>query len=198
MEKPFSERLENWIDSKGPKNLDTLVEAFGDKSFAVIMFVFMLFPAIPLPTAAHVFEAIVILIAGQMVIGRRSLWLPKFLTKRVKLARAVKSKFMKKVIGRVKWLEIKAGPYGQGLFRTPAIDRVFGVIIILLCLTAFFAPPLSGLDTLPSLGVVLISLSILLENVFLLAAGLVVGASGVLLGFFFIEAILNLFIRLFS
>ena len=46
---------------------------------------------------------------------------------------------------------------------------------------AFFAPPFTGLDTLPALGVVLLSLGVLLEDVIVVAVGLVVGAAGVLL-----------------
>jgi hypothetical protein len=45
---------------------------------------------------------------------------------------------------------------------------------------AFFAPPFTGLDTLPSLGVVLLSLGVLLED-FVVVLGLVVGATGIVL-----------------
>ncbi len=43
---------------------------------------------------------------------------------------------------------------------------------------AFVAPPFTGLDTLPSLGVVLISLGVLLDDALLALIGLVVGAVG--------------------
>jgi hypothetical protein len=46
---------------------------------------------------------------------------------------------------------------------------------------AFFAPPFTGLDTLPALGVVLLSLGVLLEDVIVVAIGLVVGVAGVVL-----------------
>jgi hypothetical protein len=46
---------------------------------------------------------------------------------------------------------------------------------------AFFAPPFTGLDTLPALGVVLLSLGVLLEDVIVVAVGLIVGVGGVLL-----------------
>ena len=156
------------------------------------MFLFMLLPATPLPTAAHVLEAVLILVAAQMVIGRKSLWLPEFLTSRIKLEKPVRSKFMKKIIKAVRWTEKKAGPYGVAFFHTPLIDRILGLVIIIFTVGAFVAPPFSGLDTLPSIGVVLISLSILLENVFLLTAGLVTGAAGVVLSFFLAQVVLQL------
>jgi hypothetical protein len=46
-------------------------------------------------------------------------------------------------------------------------------------LTAFLAPPFSGLDTVPALGVVVLALAVLLEDTALAFAGLVIGAVGV-------------------
>ena len=60
---------------------------------------------------------------------------------------------------------------------------MFGVLVILGATAAFFAPPFTGLDTLPALGVVLISLGVLLEDFVFVAVGLAVMAGGVLLEF---------------
>ena len=46
---------------------------------------------------------------------------------------------------------------------------------------AFLAPPFTGLDTLPALGVVLISLGVLLEDALIAAAGAILGVVGVAL-----------------
>ena len=43
------------------------------------------------------------------------------------------------------------------------------------------APPFSGLDTLPALGAVVISVGVLLEDVVAVLAGLVVGPVGIVL-----------------
>ena len=48
-----------------------------------------------------------------------------------------------------------------------------------LTLSAFLAPPFSGLDTLPSLGVVVIGLGVLLRDAVIAAAGAVIGAVGI-------------------
>jgi hypothetical protein len=57
----------------------------------------------------------------------------------------------------------------------------FGALVFVLTLTAFVAPPFTGLDTLPSLGVVLLSLGVLLDDSLLALVGVVVGAVGLLL-----------------
>ena len=54
-------------------------------------------------------------------------------------------------------------------------------LIILLSIGAFVAPPFSGLDTLPALGGVLVSLAVLLEDIAILVVAVVVGAAGVVL-----------------
>lgn len=46
-------------------------------------------------------------------------------------------------------------------------------------MAAFLAPPFSGLDTLPALGVVIMSLGVLLADFVLVATGTVIGALGV-------------------
>ena len=58
---------------------------------------------------------------------------------------------------------------------------VFGLLVIAGCAGAFFAPPFTGLDTLPALGVVLISLGVLLEDIVVVVLGLVVLVAGVAL-----------------
>ena len=52
--------------------------------------------------------------------------------------------------------------------------------MLVLSATAFVAPPFTGLDTLPSMAVVLLSLAVLFEDFLLAIAGLLVGALGVL------------------
>ena len=189
--KSFSSELKAWLDGKQAKNLDTLIESFGEKSFAVIMLLFMLLPALPGPTAAHPLEAVVILVAAQQFLGLKSLWLPKFLTSRIHLDRLARSKVMARVLRMVEWLEAKSSPRGKWLFGLPLMNRLIALIIIGFTLTAFFAPPFSLLDTLPAIGVVLLSLSLLLDDAVMLIVGLIIGLLGVGLFLFLGQEIAN-------
>ena len=58
---------------------------------------------------------------------------------------------------------------------------VFGLLAIGGSAGAFFAPPFTGLDTLPALGVVLLSLGVLLKDFVIVIASLLVGLAGVVL-----------------
>src|SRR6185437_7595611 len=75
----FGDELEEWLRSDGPKTLGALGELFEEKSFAVTILMLMFVPALPLPTGGvtHVFELITVVIALQMVLGRRTIWLPR-------------------------------------------------------------------------------------------------------------------------
>ena len=75
----FSDELEVWLRADGPKTLGGLGAVFAEKAFAVAVMLLMFVPALPLPTGgiSHIFELITIVIAAQMVSGRRSLWLPQ-------------------------------------------------------------------------------------------------------------------------
>ena len=78
-ERSFSDDLQEWLRSDDPKTIDALEQVFEEKTFAVAIMLLMFVPALPAPTGGvtHVFEVITIIIAAQMVIGRRALWIPK-------------------------------------------------------------------------------------------------------------------------
>jgi hypothetical protein len=58
---------------------------------------------------------------------------------------------------------------------------VFGILVVAGSAAAFLAPPFSGLDTLPALGVVLLSLGVLLEDALIVVAAVLVGGVGVVI-----------------
>ena len=97
----------------------------------------------------------------------------------------------------IRWLEKFSKPRFRFLFDRRLTNIVFGLVIIGLSVAAFFAPPFSGLDTLPALGAVIISLGVLLEDFVFVVVGLVIGAAGValeiILGKAAVDAISDLF-----
>jgi hypothetical protein len=68
-----SDELEQWLGGDQPKTLGNLIELFGPRSFALIFVLLMALPALPLPTAGatHVLEAVTMLVALELVVGRR-------------------------------------------------------------------------------------------------------------------------------
>ena len=187
-----SDQIENWNNSDAPKNLGSLIEVFEEKSFAVIFVLLLGVPALPIPTggATHVFELIAMLLCLQLIIGRDKVWLPER-WQRMKLEGKNQQKFVRALLRSIRFLERFSRPRFAWLFNHRASNAVFGLLVLVLTIGAFAAPPFSGLDTLPALGAVLISLSVLLEDIILLWIGIAVGSGGVVLEFVLGKAAFN-------
>ena len=187
---PFSTELERWLKSKQPKTLASLMNVFKDKSFAIVILLLMLIPALPIPTGGvtHVFEIITMLLSLELIAGVKKIWLPEK-WKNLKLGKMIEGKAIPLMLKRIRWFEKHSSPRGKQIFELPLVMRLIGLLILGLTIAAFLSPPFSGLDTLPSLGVVIICLSLILEDAALLLAGTVIGAAGVVLSIGFGKAI---------
>ena len=73
----------------------------------------------------------------------------------------------------------RIGVYRPAEWPARPVRVVFGLLVIVFSLAAFLAPPFSGLDTLPALGVVVMSLGFLLTDFALVLAGAVIGCLGI-------------------
>jgi hypothetical protein len=177
----LSDRIERWLGDDQPKTLGNLVDMFGEGSFAIVFVLLMALPALPLPTggATHVFELVTMLLALELIAGRSRVWLPRR-WKRLELAGTSRQRFVTMLLAVIRWLERFSRPRGRRLLTGRLSGIVFGLVVFALTLTAFLAPPFSGLDTLPSIGVVLLALGVLMKDVALAVAGAVVGALGIL------------------
>lgn len=178
----ISDALQGWLEGDSDKTLGSLVELFGEKSFAVLFVLLLGVPALPLPTggATHVFEIIAALLALQLIVGRDQIWLPQKWCK-LELAGPKQQRFISGLMKLIRKLERFSRPRLRFLFQTRVSNSVYGLLVLGGIAGAFLAPPFTGLDTLPALGVVLLSLGVLLEDVIVVAIGLVVGVAGVLL-----------------
>jgi len=175
----LSDQLEKFFGDGPNRTIGELVERFGEGSFAVFFVVLMAFPALPLPTGglSHLLEAATMLLALELVFGRSAVWVPA--RWRGKELAGLSGKLGQTLVKRVRGLERFARPrFGHVLDLGPA-RRLFGILVFGLALAAFIAPPFSGLDTLPALGVVVLSVGVLLHDSLLALVGLAVGAIGV-------------------
>lgn len=176
----FSDQLEAWLRSRRSKTLADLEKVFGDKSYAISFLLLMIFSALPLPTGGitNLFELITILLCAQLIAGLQTPWLPKK-WKNMRLGKTLTGKVIPRMMKWIRWFERRSSPRGRWIFKAPLMPRLFGLLVLLFTLGAFVAPPFSGLDTLPALGVVIISLAIILDDLVLLIAGTVVGTVGI-------------------
>ena len=130
------------------------------------------------------------LLALELIVGRRKVWLPERWRRR-EIGPDTRHRFTEKLLPRIRWIESHSHAHLGFLLAHRLSGVAYGLVTLVLVVTAFIAPPFTGLDTLPSLGVVLISLGVLLEDPLLGIAGLVVGAAGALLVFFLGKAAID-------
>jgi hypothetical protein len=177
-----SDQLERWLRADGDKTLGSLIALFEEKSFALLFVLLLGVPALPLPTGGvtHLFEIIAVLVALQLIAGRDRIWLPERWC-RLELAGEKQERFIVGLMKMIRRLERFSHPHLRFLFDHRLSNIVFGLLVIGGSLGAFLAPPFTGLDTLPALGVVLLSLGVLLEDIFVVLAGLAIGVAGVAL-----------------
>lgn len=178
----LSDELERWLNSDADKTLGGLIDLFGQRSFAVMFVLLLGVPALPLPTggATHVFEAVAMLLALQLIANRDRIWLPRR-WRGIDVAGPSRQRLIDALMKTVRRLERRSRPRLTFVFGHRLSNVAFGALVLGGSLAAFLAPPFSGLDTLPALGVVLLSLGVLLEDFLVVVVGVVVGAVGVVL-----------------
>ena len=181
-ERDFSDELEDWLKGDTPKTVGALSEEFEERAFAVTILLLMFPSALPIPTGGitHVLEFFAIIVALQMVAGRTTLWLPKRFAQR-ELGASMTEKAVPFISRRIRWFEKYSAPRLAGLFDQRWFIRIIGLVILVFTLGAIIAPPFSGLDTLPALGIVIICLAIVLGDILMFVIGAVIGAGGIAL-----------------
>lgn len=179
---PVSEALQRWLGGDGRRTLGSLIELFQERSFAILFVLLLGVPALPLPTggATHVFEIVAMLLALELIAGRREIWLPER-WRQLELAGARQQRFIAALMKLIRRLERLSRPRLRFLFEHRLSGIVFGLLVLGGSAGAFLAPPFTGLDTLPALGVVLLSLGVLLQDFLVIVVALIVGTSGVVL-----------------
>ena len=178
----FSDQLESWLEQDGPKTLGSLTDLIDEKSFAVVALLLMIPSALPIPTGGvtHVLELIALIVIVQMVVGREELWLPRRFREH-ELGETMTGKAIPRILRVVRWFERWARPRLAHLLDLRLVKSLLAVFLLVFVAAALLAPPFSGLDTLPSLGVVIVCLGIIFSDVIIVSLGLLVGTTGIAL-----------------
>ena len=178
-DRPFSDELEMWLQGPAPKTLRALTDVFAEKSFAMAFLLLMSISALPVPTGGitTVFEVITMLLAMELVLGRREPWLPRRWLDR-ELGPLAQRRTIPFLMRRIRWFERYSRRRGARVAATRPFLRVTGLLVLVFTLGSFVAPPFSGLDTLPAMGVVALALALVLEDLVVFAVGIVAGTTG--------------------
>jgi hypothetical protein len=188
----FSHDIKTWLDSDQPKTLLSLDKVFGNRTFAILFMFLMASSALPIPTAGvtDLFAILSVIFGAQMALGRKTLWLPRRWEK-LKLNKTLTKKILPSLVKMIGWLEKFSKPRWSFMLKGKLADSMIGVGVAFFAAATIAAPPFSGLDTLPALGVVLISIGMILKDGLITAIGFSVGISGIMLQFFLGKAVVK-------
>jgi len=178
----FSDDLQTLLSGKKRITLQMLIDSFAEKSFALFFLLLMAISALPLPTGGitQIFELIVMLLALELIAGRQAVWLPhRWLNKPI--PKSLQTTALPKFMKTIRRVEKHSRPRFSKLQNHHLTKRFIGVIVFIFTLFSFIAPPFSGLDTLPAMGVLFLSLALIFEDGALTVIGTVIGTTGILL-----------------
>ncbi len=187
----FGDEMEGWLKGEDV-SLASLLHFFGRRSFALAFVILMAPSALPIPTGGvtHVLEFIALVFAVQLLVGREDLWIPHRWHHRSVVGDG-NGRLVRGLLRFIRWCERWARPRGTFLFGHRGGNVVFGLLVVLGAVGALVAPPFTGLDTLPSLGVVILSLGVLFRDVVIATLGIVVIAVGITIEIVLGAALIN-------
>jgi len=165
-----------------------ILEAFGNRAFGGLIFVFAAPLVLPMPPGVSaVLGAPLLFIAAQWMVGRRTLWLPEAL-----LARTLSMADFRKLLRRLKpyleKLERRLRPRMTFLLN-PVGDRLVGAICFVLALIVFLPIPFGNM--LPSLAIAAFGIGAVERDGVAVILGWVIAALSVLVLALLSRAILS-------
>jgi hypothetical protein len=166
----LAERLKPLLREEPPRiSLDEMVGRIdGPEGLAPILFVLTLPVMLPLPPGVSMVMAIpILLVAPQLMLGRRTLWLPDWLGRRTIKSREL-ARLLKRVLPTLERIETLARPRlffltgPVGAFDVGVASTVIGVILV---------APLPFANLLPSWALCAFSLGLTRRDGVFVAAG---------------------------
>ncbi len=173
--RPLSQVLDEFAASAtGNINFADLRDALGDRAFAALLVLFSSINIIPItpPGTTLIFGIPPLIIAVQMILGQKKVWLPKFILDRPISAERFQS-LMSYVTPRLRKMEQYIRPR-YWPFSTMIGERLVGVLCALLSILVIL--PIPGANWVPAFSMVLMGLSLSERDGLLLVTGLAIGA----------------------
>ncbi|MCO5065538.1 MAG: exopolysaccharide biosynthesis protein [Rhizobiaceae bacterium] len=170
-------------DADGPVTLDHICKSLGARAFAPMLVLFAGLNLLPLPPGSSAVLGLpLIIVAAQMVSGRRRTWLPEVLGKRSLSADQFRN-LMASLVPRLARMEKLIKPRYWPFWRRQG-ERIVGAIALFMAIVVTL--PIPGGNWLPAFCTTLLGLSLLERDGLLFALGSLVGvvAMAVIVGIF--------------
>lgn len=173
MKPALSNLIEHVFDpARDPITCGELVEELDRHGMAVILILFSVPAALPLPAAGYstLLSLPLLLIGLRLLAGYDTLWLPARLRRRPFNTARFNHRVVDAMLRLVHVVERFSSPRLIGLVRAPAMRVAIGLVICALACSMLL--PIPGTNTAPAFGIFLIGFALLEDDGVLLLAGI--------------------------
>lgn len=155
----FSEILSGLAGRPGPAiSIGDVLDAFGDRAFGALMLLFAAPNVLPLPPGmSAVLGAPLLFVTAQLMLGRPTLWMPRFIRER-SISRDFFSLLTTKLSPILNRAERVLRPR-LGILLLPAPERIVGAACLLLAIILFLPIPFGNIP--PAFAIAAFALGIL-------------------------------------
>ncbi len=153
--------------------LSDLLDEFHERGFGFFLFLFALPAALPLPAVGigTLLALPLIFLTAQQALGRHTLWLPEKLQKRAVSAEQLTG-FIEAAQPWIKRLEFFIRPR-LGFITQRPFSYIAGAAGFIMALSVLFPVPLT--NTVPSMGIALMAIGVLMRDGLAVLAGMTIG-----------------------
>ncbi len=172
MKQPLSEIVTNVFDEeRQPTTYGNMIDEIGQHGMAVILILFALPSALPIPAAGYstILSIPLFLIGFRLLAGYDTIWLPDRLRQRAFDSKSFSRKLVAGMLRLIRFVENFTKPRLSWLTGSKITRAVLGILIITLA--ASMALPIPGTNTAPAFGVFLIGFALLEEDGLMLIVG---------------------------
>jgi len=160
-------------------SMNDLLEIFHERGFGFFLFFFALPAALPIPAVGvgTILGMPLLFLTAQQAIGRHTIWFPEKM-KHKTIAKTKISAFTKAALPWVKRIEKLVKPRLEFITQGQ-ISKLIGVLGFIMALAVCVPLPLT--NTIPSLGIALMAIGILMRDGLAVLAGAAIGMAWVVL-----------------
>jgi hypothetical protein len=157
---------------RGPSTYGQLINEIDQHGMAVVLILFALPSALPLPAAGYstVLSIPLFIVGFRFIFGYNTLWLPNTLRKKTFHPEQFSPKLVQGMLRLIHFVEHFAKPRLVPFVRSPSVYRVLGVFIIALACSMLL--PIPGTNTAPAFGIFLIGFALLEDDGVMLIVGM--------------------------
>jgi hypothetical protein len=172
----LSEVLKDTINglSEQKTTVNYLIETFHERGIGVVLFIFAAPMALPIPVPPGVnllLATPLVLLSLQLAISRHTIWIPEGIKSKSIDTSKLKSMFTA-IIPILEKIELLVKPR-FGMITQGVYSRIFGILALLMALTVCIPIPLT--NTIPSLGIAIMSIGILSRDGLSVIIGALIG-----------------------